>query len=47
MLELLEPWRGHRQRVVRLIEAAGIGYERHGPRMTIVDNRALDVASRW
>jgi 3-methyladenine DNA glycosylase/8-oxoguanine DNA glycosylase len=40
MLELLEPWRGHRQRVVRLIETAGIGYERHGPRMTIVDNRA-------
>jgi 3-methyladenine DNA glycosylase/8-oxoguanine DNA glycosylase len=39
MLELLAPWRGHRQRVVRLIEAAGIGYERHGPRMTIVDNR--------
>jgi 3-methyladenine DNA glycosylase/8-oxoguanine DNA glycosylase len=39
MLELLEPWRGHRQRVVRLIEAAGIGYERHGSRMTIVDNR--------
>ncbi|MEZ5189677.1 MAG: hypothetical protein R2717_01500 [Schumannella sp.] len=27
-------------RVVRLIEAAGIGYERHGPRMAIVDNRA-------
>ena len=40
MLELLEPWRGHRQRVVRLIEAAGIGYERHGARMEIVDNRA-------
>ena len=40
MMELLEPWRGHRQRVVRLIEAAGIGYERHGPRMTIVDNRS-------
>jgi 3-methyladenine DNA glycosylase/8-oxoguanine DNA glycosylase len=40
MLELLEPWRGHRQRVVRLIEAAGIGYERHAPRMTIADNRA-------
>jgi len=39
MLELLEPWRGHRQRVVRLIEAAGIQYERHGPKMTIVDNR--------
>jgi 3-methyladenine DNA glycosylase/8-oxoguanine DNA glycosylase len=40
MLELLEPWRGHRQRVVRLIEASGIGYERHAPRMTIADNRA-------
>ncbi|MAT18578.1 MAG: 3-methyladenine DNA glycosylase [Leifsonia sp.] len=40
MLELLEPWRGHRHRVVRLIEAAGIGYQRRGPRMTIVDNRA-------
>jgi 3-methyladenine DNA glycosylase/8-oxoguanine DNA glycosylase len=39
MLELLEPWRGHRQRVVRLIEAAGIGYERHGPRMAIPDYR--------
>lgn len=39
MLELLQPWSGHRQRVVRLIEAAGIGYERHGPRMTIADNR--------
>lgn len=40
MLELLEPWRGHRQRVVRLIEAAGIGYERHGARMAIADHRA-------
>lgn len=40
MLELLEPWRGHRQRVVRLIEHAGIGYERHGARMTIADHRA-------
>jgi 3-methyladenine DNA glycosylase/8-oxoguanine DNA glycosylase len=40
MLELLAPWPGHRQRVVRLIEASGIGYERHGPRMSIVDNRA-------
>jgi 3-methyladenine DNA glycosylase/8-oxoguanine DNA glycosylase len=39
MLALLEPWPGHRQRVVRLIEAARIGYERHGARMTIVDNR--------
>ena len=39
MLELLEPWRGHRQRVVRLIEAAGLGYERHGPRMAIPEHR--------
>ncbi|MCS0498382.1 DNA-3-methyladenine glycosylase family protein [Protaetiibacter mangrovi] len=39
MLELLEPWRGHRQRVVRLIEAAGIGYERHGPRLAIPEHR--------
>ena len=40
MLELLEPWRGHRHRVTRLIEAAGIGYERHGPRMTIPEHRS-------
>jgi len=40
MLELLEPWRGHRQRVVRLIEAAGIGYERHGPRLAIPAHRS-------
>ncbi len=39
MLELLEPWRGHRQRVVRLIEAAGIGYERHAPRLAIPAHR--------
>ncbi len=39
MLELLAPWAGHRQRVVRLIEASGIGYERHGARMTIADHR--------
>ena len=24
MLELLEPWRGHRQRVMRLIELVGV-----------------------
>lgn len=39
MLELLEPWRGHRQRVVRLILASGFRAERHGPRMTIQDHR--------
>lgn len=38
MLELLEPWAGHRQRVVRLIEACGRG-ERRGPRMTVQDHR--------
>lgn len=31
MLELLEPWRGHRGRVVRLVRAAG-GAPRRGPR---------------
>ena len=40
MLELLEPWAGHRQRVVRLIIAAGIGYEKHAPRLAIPDHRA-------
>ncbi|MBI5161539.1 MAG: DNA-3-methyladenine glycosylase 2 family protein [Micrococcales bacterium] len=40
MRELLEPWRGHRQRVVRLITAAGISYERHGAKLTIPDHRA-------
>jgi 3-methyladenine DNA glycosylase/8-oxoguanine DNA glycosylase len=33
MLELLEPYRGQRGRVVRLIEAGGIGPPRRGPRM--------------
>ncbi|TMF64627.1 MAG: hypothetical protein E6I17_13680 [Chloroflexi bacterium] len=32
MLELLEPYRGHRARVIRLIMAAGIGAPRFGPR---------------
>ncbi len=31
--ELLEPWRGHRARVVRLIVGARIQAPRHGPRM--------------
>ena len=33
MLELLEPYRGHRGRVIRLIGAAGIRPARRGPRM--------------
>jgi len=32
MLELLEPYRGHRARVIRLIIAAGIGAPRFGPK---------------
>ncbi|HEX6130793.1 MAG TPA: DNA-3-methyladenine glycosylase 2 family protein [Actinomycetota bacterium] len=32
MLELLEPYRGHRGRVQRLLEATGIGAPRWGPR---------------
>ena len=33
MLRLLEPWRGHRARVVRLLEQSGIGPPRFGPRV--------------
>jgi 3-methyladenine DNA glycosylase/8-oxoguanine DNA glycosylase len=33
MAELLEPWRGHRFRVQRLLELALRGHPRHGPRM--------------
>jgi 3-methyladenine DNA glycosylase/8-oxoguanine DNA glycosylase len=40
MLELLEPWRGHRQRIVRLIEASGFRKPRVAPRITIQDHRA-------
>jgi len=39
MLELLDPWRGHRQRVMRLIEGSGFSKPRFGPRMTIQDHR--------
>ncbi|MCW2542834.1 MAG: hypothetical protein JWM40_386 [Frankiales bacterium] len=41
MVELLEPWRPHRQRVVRLIEISGASKPRFGPRMTIQDHRAV------
>lgn len=34
MLELLEPYRGQRARVVRLLELSGIRAPRYGPRMT-------------
>jgi 3-methyladenine DNA glycosylase/8-oxoguanine DNA glycosylase len=40
MLELLEPYAGHRQRVMRLIEGSGIPKPMRGPRMTVQDHRA-------
>jgi len=39
MLELLEPWVGHRQRIVRLIYASGFRFSRYGPRMAATDFR--------
>ncbi len=41
MLELLEPWRGHRQRVVRLLLAGGPRRPRRGPRFAPSDHRAI------
>jgi 3-methyladenine DNA glycosylase/8-oxoguanine DNA glycosylase len=39
MIELLEPWRAHRYRVVRLLECSGFAKPRFGPRLTIQDHR--------
>ena len=39
MLALLEPWAGHRQRVVRMIGLSGFRKPTFGPRMTIQDHR--------
>ncbi|MCA1305376.1 DNA-3-methyladenine glycosylase 2 family protein [Microbacterium esteraromaticum] len=39
MLELLSPWAGHRQRVIRLVYAAGIREPRRGPRLAPEDHR--------
>jgi 3-methyladenine DNA glycosylase/8-oxoguanine DNA glycosylase len=41
MLALLAPWTGQRQRVMRLIEAAGITAPRRGPRFNYTDIRAI------
>ena len=41
MLELLEPWAGQRQRVVRLIEQTGVGAPRFGPRYSPLNIRAM------
>ena len=39
MLELLEPWRGHRQRVIRLIGLSGAHEARRAPRLHPEDHR--------
>ena len=39
MLELLEPWAGHRYRVVRMIELSGVTKARRGPRYAPLDHR--------
>jgi 3-methyladenine DNA glycosylase/8-oxoguanine DNA glycosylase len=41
MLELLEPWRGQRARVIRLIELSGVKPPRRGPRFNYTDIRAI------
>jgi 3-methyladenine DNA glycosylase/8-oxoguanine DNA glycosylase len=41
MLHLLEPWRGQRARVVRLIELSGLTPPKFGPRFSPIDIRAL------
>ncbi|MGB4778797.1 DNA-3-methyladenine glycosylase family protein, partial [Microbacterium sp.] len=39
MRELLEPWRGHRQRVIRLVGLSGALEPRRGPRLAPEDHR--------
>ncbi len=41
MLELLEPYRGHRYRVQRLVEMSGVAPARRGPRYAGRDYRAM------
>jgi len=41
MLALLAPWTGQRQRVMRLVELAGVGAPRFGPRFSYTDIRAI------
>jgi len=41
MVALLEPWRSHRARVIRLLELSGISAPRYGPRFSPVDRRAM------
>lgn len=41
MLELLEPYRGHRYRAVRMMELSGLSYPRFAPRYAARDHRAI------
>lgn len=41
LLRLLTPWAGQRQRIVRLVELAGLGKPRFGPRYAPLDLRAI------
>jgi 3-methyladenine DNA glycosylase/8-oxoguanine DNA glycosylase len=41
MLELLEPYRGHRHRVARLVGLSGLRPPRRGPRMPVRDYRSF------
>jgi len=41
MLELLEPYRGHRYRAVRMVELAGVHPPRRGPRFAGRDFRHM------
>jgi 3-methyladenine DNA glycosylase/8-oxoguanine DNA glycosylase len=41
MLELLEPWRGQRARVIRLIELSGLTPPKYGPRFSPTDIRRI------
>lgn len=41
MLELLEPYRGHRYRAVRMVELSGVHPPRRGPRLRPRDHRAI------
>jgi 3-methyladenine DNA glycosylase/8-oxoguanine DNA glycosylase len=41
MLDLLAPWAGQRQRVMRLVELSGITAPRYGPRFAYTDIRAI------
>lgn len=41
MLDLLAPWTGHRQRIMRLLEATGVRAPRFGPRFNYTDIRTI------